>query len=404
MPPFSTVYTVSSLTSLIKEVLETSFPTVEVEGELSNFRPSSTGHWYFSLKDNDSMISGVMFRGRTGNVSFTPSDGQKVIVKGDLSVYSKRGTYQIVCTTMKLSGEGDILAMLEERKRKLASLGYFDSKNKKQIPPFPSRIAVVTSPTGAAVRDILQVLGRRSSGIDVVILPAPVQGEGAAAEIAAQIRRANTFNLGDVIIIGRGGGSLEDLLPFSDEDVVRAVFESGIPVISAVGHEIDTSLSDLAADISAPTPSAAAEIVSESREQLVQRVERLKSTITENISAKLERIHLLLDRFKPENLENSFRQIVQPYMLRLDDGKETLINLFTGLLTEKRHRLEVITTELRTNSPVEIMKKGYSVVTLKENGRLVTDSMQLKKDSSVAIRFASGSAEGRIEEISHENL
>ncbi len=404
MPPFSTVYSVSSLTSLIKEVLETSFPTVEVEGEISNFRPSSTGHWYFSLKDNSSMISGVMFRGKTGNVGFTPADGQKVVVKGDLSVYSKRGTYQIVCTSMKLSGKGDILAMLEERKRKLAALGYFDSGNKKQIPPFPSRIAVITSPTGAAVRDILQVLGRRSSGIDVVILPAPVQGEGAAAEIAAQIRRANTFNLGDVIITGRGGGSLEDLLPFSDEDVVKAVYESEIPVISAVGHEIDISLSDLAADKSAPTPSAAAEIVSESREQLAQRVENLRSMISENIFTRLERIHLLLERFKPENLENSFRQIVQPFMLRLDDGKETLVNLFAGYLTEKRHHLKVITTELTTNSPVEIMKKGYSVVTLKGNGKLITDSRQLKKDSSVAIRFASGSAEGIIEEINHENL
>jgi len=399
MSPLQSVYTVSSLTSLIKEVLESSFPTVEVEGELSNFRPSSSGHWYFSLKDQESMISGVMFRGRTGSIDFIPADGQKVIVKGNLSVYAKRGTYQIVCSSMKLSGEGDILLMLEERKRKLAALGYFDTDRKKSIPSFPSKVAVVTSPTGAAIRDILQVLGRRNSGIDIVILPAPVQGEGAAAEIAAQIRRANIFKLGDVIIMGRGGGSLEDLLPFSDEQVVRAVYESGIPVISAVGHEIDTSLSDLAADMSAPTPSSAAEIVSESREQIAGKVTDLKKMISENLQARLERIHLLLDRFKPENLENSFRQIVQPFMLRLDDGKETLVNQFKNYLTERKHHIQILTTGLSNNSPVEIMKKGYSVVTFKGDGTLVTDSRQLEVNSPVAIRFAAGSATGRIEEI-----
>ena len=399
MSPLQSVYTVSSLTSLIKEVLESSFPTVEVEGELSNFRPSSSGHWYFSLKDQESMISGVMFRGRTGSIDFIPADGQKVIVKGNLSVYAKRGTYQIVCSSMKLSGEGDILLMLEERKRKLAALGYFDTDRKKSIPSFPSKVAVVTSPTGAAIRDILQVLGRRNSGIDIVILPAPVQGEGAAAEIAAQIRRANIFKLGDVIIMGRGGGSLEDLLPFSDEQVVRAVYESGIPVISAVGHEIDISLSDLAADMSAPTPSSAAEIVSESREQIAEKVTDLKKLISENLQARLERIHLLLDRFKPENLENSFRQIVQPFMLRLDDGKETLVNQFKNYLTERKHHIQILTTGLSNNSPVEIMKKGYSVVTFKEDGTLVTDSRQLEVNSPVAIRFAAGSATGRIEEI-----
>ncbi len=289
--------------------------------------------------------------------------------------------------------------MLEERKRKLAALGYFDQERKKTIPSFPSKVAVVTSPTGAAIRDILQVLGRRNAGIDIVILPAPVQGEEAAAEIAAQIKRANTFNLGDVLIIGRGGGSLEDLLPFSDEQVVHAVYESGIPVISAVGHEIDLSLSDLAADKSAPTPSAAAEIVSENREQIINRVADLKKMISENIQTRLERIHLLLDRFKPENLENSFRQIVQPFMLRLDDGKETLVNQFNKYLTEKKHHIQILKTELMNISPVEIMKKGYSVVTLKDNGTLVTGTGQLEENSSIAIRFAEGSATGRIEEI-----
>lgn len=393
-----TIYRVSDITSLIKEVLEASFLSLTIEGELSNFRPSSTGHWYFSLKDEDAMISVVMFKGKTTSVSFTPSDGQRVIVKGNLSVYAKRGTYQIVCTGMEKSGEGDILAMLEQRKRKLAGLGYFDEERKKTIPAFPSRIAVITSPTGAAIRDILQVLGRRSSGIDVIILPAPVQGENAAAEIAAQIRRANIFHLGDVIITGRGGGSLEDLLPFSEEVVVRAIAESGIPIISAVGHETDISLSDLAADRRAPTPSAAAEIVSSSRDQLTEKVSTLRQSLIENLSSRISRIHFLLDRFTPQHLEMVFRQIIQPVMMSLDDAKEQLLDTFKMILIRQKHRIELLRTELTTNSPMEILRKGYSIVTVKKTGVPVITSEQIKPGTDIDIRFARGSASAVIEE------
>ncbi len=396
--PRDTIYRVSDITSLIKEVLEASFLSLTIEGELSNFRPSSTGHWYFSLKDEDAMISVVMFKGRTTSVSFTPSDGQRVIVKGNLSVYAKRGTYQIVCTGMEKSGEGDILAMLEQRKRKLAGLGYFDEARKKTIPAFPSRIAVITSPTGAAIRDILQVLGRRSSGIDVIILPAPVQGENAAAEIAAQIRRANIFHLGDVIITGRGGGSLEDLLPFSEEVVVRAIAESEIPIISAVGHETDISLSDLAADRRAPTPSAAAEIVSSSRDQLTEKVSTLRQSLIENLSSRISRIHFLLDRFTPQHLEMVFRQIIQPVMMSLDDAKEQLLDTFKMILIRQKHRIELLRTELTTNSPMEVLRKGYSIVTVKKTGVPVITSEQIKPGTDIDIRFARGSASAVIEE------
>ncbi len=393
------IYQVSDITYLVKEVLESSLPAVTVEGELSNFRPSSTGHWYFSLKDASAMISCVMFKGRIPSVTFSPADGQKVIVRGNVSVYAKRGTYQIICSSMKISGEGDILAMLERRKRKLAALGYFDESRKKALPSFPARIAVITSPTGAALKDILQVLGRRSSGIDVVILPAPVQGETAGAEISAQIRRANMLHLGDVIITGRGGGSLEDLLPFSDEKVVQAIAESEIPVISAVGHEIDTSLSDLASDRRAPTPSAAAEIVSESRLQLVQQVETYKRSLTESLYAKIERIHFLVERFTPENLKISFFQILQPVMLRLDDSKEALLTSFGTMILEKKHHIDLLKTELTTYSPMELLKKGYSIVTHKGTEALITSSHQLKRNSKVSIRFYTGKAEAVIEEI-----
>ncbi len=381
------IYQVSDLTYLIKEILESSFMSLTVEGELSNFRPSSTGHWYFTLKDENAMIQGVMFKGKSASVQFKPEDGQKVKVRGTLAVYAKRGSYQIICNSMEKSGEGDILAMLERRKQKLAELGLFDSNKKKSLPIFPSKVAVVSSPTGAALRDILQVLDRRNSGLDIVILPCPVQGEGSGEKIAEQIRRANTYKLGEVIITGRGGGSLEDLLPFSEESVVRAIAESDIPVISAVGHEIDTVLSDLAADFRAPTPSAAAELVSSSREDLKAKVLNLQSSILNSLIDKTERVRILLNQFKAENLERNFLQIIQPLLLRLDDAKETSITNLKNLLKDKKHRIELLKTELEGNSPVSILKRGFAVVTDKKTGKLVKSAKMLKPDQLIAISF-----------------
>ncbi len=283
------LFSVSEITSLIKDSLEGSFRGVRISGEISNCRPSSTGHLYFTLKDKDAMISAVMFKGRQKGLAFTPKDGMLVNASGNISVYALRGSYQIICDSLEKAGEGDLLAMLEERKQKLAEEGLFDSSRKKPLPLFPSKIAVVTSPTGAAVRDILRVTGRRNSGLNIVILPAPVQGDAAAKKIAEQIRRADEYNLADVVIIGRGGGSLEDLLPFSDEAVVRAVAECSLPIISAVGHEIDRSLSDYAADVSAPTPSAAAEIVSAGHGELADRVRTSYESIVREMRSQSER-------------------------------------------------------------------------------------------------------------------
>lgn len=382
------IYQVSDLTFLIKEILESSFMALTVEGELSNFRPSSTGHWYFTLKDDDAMIQGVMFKGKSAGVRFLPKDGQRVKVKGTLGVYAKRGSYQIICNSMEMSGEGDILAMLERRKQKLAGLGYFDINRKKQLPLFPSKIVVISSPTGAALRDILQVLNRRSSGLDVVILPAPVQGDTAGTEIAAQIKRANKYKMGDVIITGRGGGALEDLLPFSEESVVIAIAESEIPVISAVGHEIDTVLSDLAADYRAPTPSAAAEVVSSSREELINRVEYLKNSVSEKLMDKTEKIRILLNQFTAENLERNFLQIIQPLFLRLDDAKEDSISILRKIIDEKRHQVELVQIDFESNSPIAILKRGFAVVSNSETGEIIKAAKKLKQGQIVDIRFS----------------
>jgi len=383
-------FQVSEITAHIKEILEQSFSTVAIEGEISNFRPAGSGHWYFTLKDRDAMIQAVMFKYRSARVAFGPADGQKVVVRGNISVYAKRGNYQIICDSMEKAGEGDILAMLEERKRKLAAEGLFAEDKKRPLPFFPTRIAVVTSPTGAAIRDILQVLGRRSSGLDVVVLPAPVQGDSAGAKIAAQIRRANRFQLGDVIITGRGGGSLEDLLPFSDEEVVRAVTESEIPVISAVGHEIDTALTDYAADVSAPTPSAAAEIVSKSREELSDRVHRLKEEMSTRIQNRVENAGLLIRQFTPENLEERFRQVLQPYQLRLDDAKEEAVRNLQDMLTSTRHRVDMLRSSIEGNSPLAILRKGYAVVTDRRDGVLIGSVKQSTAGDPIDIRLHDG--------------
>ena len=388
--PGSRSYTVGEITRLVRGVLEDQFYGITVEGEISNFRPSSTGHLYFSLKDEEAVLSVVMFRNRLAALRFQPADGMKVKASGNLSVYAKRGTYQLICESLVKSGEGELLAMLEQRKARLAALGFFDQARKKPLPLFPSRVAVVTSPTGAAIRDILQVLRRRNAGLNLVILPAPVQGDEAAELLARQIRRANEFAMADVIIVGRGGGSLEDLLPFYEESLVQAIAESEIPVISAVGHEIDITLADLAADVRAPTPSAAAEMVSASRLELVTRLRSLASAMSESFSGRLERIRLLLSQFSPEALERSFRQLVQPALLAVDAAREDLRRGIEERLTPLRHRLELLTQAVRDASPLAILERGYAVVSHEDTGAVVTSSRQVSLEELLRVRLHRG--------------
>ncbi|MBN1696027.1 MAG: exodeoxyribonuclease VII large subunit [Spirochaetales bacterium] len=383
-------YRISEITHLIRTMLEGEFQDITIEGEISNFRPSSTGHYYFSLKDNEAVISVVMFKSRLAFLSFTPADGMLVRAMGSISVYPKRGNYQLICESMIQAGAGAILAMLEKRKQALAAQGLFDSSRKKPLPLFPSKVAVVSSPTGAALRDILRVLRRRHSGINLVILPSPVQGDEAAACISEQIRIANLHNLAEVLIVGRGGGSLEDLLPFYEENVVRAIAASDIPVISAVGHETDITLSDLAADVRAPTPSAAAEMVSASREDLSVRVEKAAGAILSNINQRLEKIHLLLQHFLPDNLERTFRMYIQPLLLRFDDAKESLILSFDFHIREKKHRLDLVHNALIAGSPLSILKRGYAVVTQVKTGKALTSPEPVANGERLHIRLSEG--------------
>ncbi len=397
------ILTVSQITQHIKRTLEDTFPLVAVEGELSNVRPSSAGHIYCTLKDDHASVSAVLFRGRASALGFVPQDGQQVVVHGNVGVYPPRGTYQIIVERMELAGEGRILAMLEARKRQLASEGLFDESRKRPLPLLPRRVAVVTSPTGAAIRDIMQVLRRRNSGLSVVVCPAAVQGDNAAAQIARMIQIAGRHELADVIIVTRGGGSLEDLLPFSDAVVVRSVAESSLPVISAVGHEIDWALSDFAADVRAPTPSAAAELVSANREELANRVRALGNTLVSTFLSRHHQAQLLVERFSPEELHRSYRLLVQPLVQRFDQASESLKTSIGERLRATRHRLQLASQTLHSLSPYDVLARGYSVARTID-GKILTNSRSVAVGESIRVQLAHGSLTGRIEETDHEQF
>lgn len=408
------VLSVSALTLLIKDNLESSFSSVAVEGEVSNVKLSSSGHLYFSLKDKDALIQAVMFKFRLASLDFDIADGMKIVAKGSVSVYAARGQYQLLVQSAKMAGVGDILAMLEERKKRLAAEGLFDEARKKALPRFPSRVGVVTSPSGAAIRDILNVLRRRNAGIDVLLLPAPVQGEGAAEIIAARIRQANKFKLADVLIVGRGGGSLEDLLAFSDEEVVRAVAASRIPVISAVGHEIDWALSDFAADLRAPTPSAAAELVAENREIILREVAQFGGGLESTVRARLDYAFMALSAFAPEDVESRFLRIFMPRARRFDDVRDALIAAAGEKISGAAHRIKLGETSLELASPVAVLRRGYSIARKLSSGQspfaksrdaplgsglIVRSASQIAADDSLELIFSSGSARVDVSEV-----
>ena len=366
-----TKLTVSELTELIRCSLEEEFSLVIVEGEVSNCRPASSGHLYFSLKDTGAKIDAVMFKNKLRALNFEPKDGMLLRVRGSISVYAPRGGYSIICEEMEIAGSGAILAMLEERKRRLAAEGLFSESRKKPLPRFPGTVGVVSSPTGAAVHDILNVLDRRAASVKVIILPAPVQGAEAAAIIARRIEQANQWKLADVLIVGRGGGSLEDLLPFSEETVVRAVAASAIPVVSAVGHEIDWALCDFAADLRAPTPSAAAELVSGEMVSILDTVRGIAGDFTNGIINRIERARLLLRPFKIEDLEYRFRSILQPRLIRLDDAKEILVNNLSDTVNGFKNRLTLANAVFEAASPFAIMERGFSMVVNSRTGKVI---------------------------------
>ena len=393
--PQDIVFSVSQITDLIKEILETSFRTITIEGEISNWRPSAAGHIYFTLKDNAAQIKAVIFRGAAMKLNFRPKDGDKVRCTGSLSVYAPQGNYQIIVNTMEIAGAGNILQMLEERKRKLAAEGLFDDSRKKPLPAMPKTIGVVTSPTGAAIRDILNVTKRRNPGMNIIVLPAIVQGDGAAQTICKMIEIANFYQLCDLLIVGRGGGSLEDLLPFSEESVVRAVAASRIPTISAVGHEIDWALCDYAADRRAPTPSAAAEMAVPLLADIQQNLATYKDNFYNIIKQRTNNARLMVKAFNPESLEVRFRNIQQPLLNRFAAAREALPQNLQEKIRDLRVRLKQNVTVLENASPQTIFDRGYSMVT-GPDGKVVRDAAALNVGDKLVITPARGKIETQV--------
>lgn len=393
------VLSVSELNSLLKDVLEGTFPSIKIEGEISNYRPNSSGHLYFTLKDTTSQISAVMFRSNVMSLSFVPKDGVKVQCTGRITVYPPRGNYQILITKMEVAGEGDVLKMLEDRKRRLAMEGLFESERKRQLPAFPKTIGVVTSSTGAALRDILQITRRRNPCVSVIIFPALVQGDEAAPSIVKQINTANAYNMCDVLIVGRGGGSLEDLLPFSEEIVIRAIAASKIPVVSAVGHEIDWALSDYAADCRAPTPSAAAEIVVPQKIDILNNLQYLSNELHQEMTRRIDKMKSMVKQFNPDNMELKFRSIEQPLLSRLDNAKEAIIQNMMQKVKDTKMLIENCHAILESSSPQTILARGYSMVRNKETQEIITNTKNLTKGTQIEIVPAVGRFTATVDEI-----
>lgn len=360
--PATNVLTVTELTRRIKSLLEHEVGAVWVEGEVSNFRAQASGHCYFTLKDAGAQLSAVLFRGDAARVKFRLDDGLKVVAMGDVSVYEARGQYQIIVRELMPKGLGALQLAFEQLKRKLEAEGLFDPARKKPIPLLPKRIAVVTSPTGAAIRDFLNVIRRRYPNVHIVIAPARVQGEGAAEEIAASVDYLNELHASrqlpfDVIVLARGGGSLEDLWAFNEEIVARAVARSAIPTISAIGHEIDFTICDFVADLRAPTPSAAAELVVQKKEEFAALIEdhsaRLKKDLRLRLSEWRERFQRVAQSYVFREPANMIRQ----YQQRIDDLREKLNRERELVFEQFRRRLRSAAEQLRLLSPRETLRK-----------------------------------------------
>jgi exodeoxyribonuclease VII large subunit len=336
------VLTVSQLNALVRGLLEEAVPPVWVEAEISNLRRYPSGHTYFTLKDETAQIAAVLFRGSAAGLRFRLEDGLKVLARGRVGLYEPRGSYQIIVEAVEPAGRGALQLAFEQLKARLEAEGLFDPARKRPLPLLPRRIGIVTSPGGAAVRDILRVLRRRFTNLAVVIAPARVQGAGAAAEIVAGIRDLNRLGGVDVVVVTRGGGSLEDLWPFNEETVARAIAASETPVMSAVGHEIDLTIADLAADVRAPTPSAAAEMVVRSKQELTDRVTALRTRLTAALRLRLAALRHRLGEIGAQRAFASMRALMRDRMLRLDDLDGRLRGRLSHLLLRGRHRLEIL--------------------------------------------------------------
>lgn len=384
--------TVSELNLYIKELIEgtSELNNIVVKGEISNFKHHSSGHMYFTLKDNESKIKCVMFKGYNSYLKIKLEDGMKVLAKGYVSVYERDGVYQLYCTDIKKDGLGDLYLAYEELKKKLEAEGLFDERHKKKLPMLPRRIGVATSSTGAVIRDIINVSTRRFYNVDILLYPVKVQGEGAAQTIVEAIEYFNTRNDIDVIIIGRGGGSIEELWAFNEEIVARAIYNSKIPVVSAVGHETDFTIADFVADVRASTPSHAAEIVVPSYSELVYKINTLKNTLFSNVNNRLKREKIYVENLRSKVKLYSPQNRINVNYQYLDNLREKLINSVSNKFINKRHNLMLTIQKLDGLSPLKSISRGFAAVV--KEGKLIKSIQQLNKDDIIEVYFSDGKA------------
>jgi exodeoxyribonuclease VII large subunit len=438
------ILSVSGLTQSIKMLLEGQFKFVAVQGEVSNCKLQSSGHLYFSLKDANAQISAVMFKGDLSELAKLPKDGDQVTLKGSLNVYPPNGKYQVIVRTLEYSGLGKLLIQLEALKVKLKEKGYFDPARKKPLPKFPRTIGVVTSPTGAVIQDILHVLTRRAGKFHLILNPVKVQGEGSAQEIAQAIDFFNQHHLADVLIVGRGGGSLEDLWAFNEEIVADAIHRSSIPIVSAVGHETDFTIADFVADIRAPTPSAAAEMVVSETSQELQKLTQFKRGIQHALAHLFRLRKEELQRFKKRPEMLSPYPLFAPFIQHLDElksgidramqdklivGKQQIIGrkrelealkpsnkirfmqeklamlakhldqIWDKIDQHKRKQLIQLQEILRAIDPKNLLKKGYSLAFSEVSGNVITSVQSLSKGDKLKLLFADGDAKTIVDEV-----
>ncbi len=359
---------VSQLNNYISAVLEfdENLANIKVSGELSNVKPHSSGHIYFTLKDEESKISGVIFRGQAYSLKFRPKDGMKVVVSGRVSVYTKGGTYQIIANSMAKAGDGDLyeayLRLMESYREK----GYFDESIKKPLPFFLKRIALITSPTGAAVRDMISVIKRRNPSVEIIVCPVRVQGVGSAREISGMIDYVNEHQLSDLIITGRGGGSIEELWAFNEPEVIESVYRSSIPVISAVGHETDFTICDFVADKRAATPSVAAEIAVFDREDMTHTISSHKEKMTGYLSAKTNIYRRRISDIRQTILPLRLTQKLEGNMMRLDRLSESLVGKMESIIDKRKNALIMARTALEATSVENTLKRGFWMMTDKK--------------------------------------
>ncbi|HRD56328.1 MAG TPA: exodeoxyribonuclease VII large subunit [Parachlamydiaceae bacterium] len=439
------VLTVTQLTHAIKHCLEGTFPSLWLEGEISNFKTQTSGHLYFTLKDANAQISAVMFRGKAVQLKNLPKDGDQVIIQGNLDVYPPSGKYQVIVTELKQKGLGELLLKLEELKQKIAKKGWFRKEHKKPLPKFPKKIGVVTSATGAVIQDILNVLSRRFSGFELLLNPVKVQGESAAEEIALAIKQFNDYKLADVLIVGRGGGSIEDLFAFNEEVVAEAIFMSQIPIISAVGHETDHCIADYVADVRAPTPSAAAEIVIAEKAQLLDQLQqidlRLKHSLSYLIREKRAALNgairwpfmaspyaLLgtplqkLDEMR-QKLDFSMKSAFAHFKLKLEGKEKALhalnpalkIDFFKAHFISFQKRLDISmlgklnslknekllpTAEiLKALNPENLLAKGYSILFSEKDHSVITSVHAVEKNQDMRLLLKDGQIVSTVKKI-----